>query len=550
MQHYGVFVVSATGARALSERTFHCVRQELPPAATSFRRMKTLLNNDGQAMLLLAGVFCFLFAYFFQGGGWNQNSHFDTIRSVVERHALDITPFAKNTGDVARHDGKVYSNKGPGLAFVAAPIYFVLDRAERVLARNADPVSKATFNAHVLSFFTSGLPGVVLVLVLYLHFRRSSGTIRESLLLAGGFGAGSLVFPYTGVMMSHVFTACVLFTSWYILSRARSQPGLLVLAGLLTGMAVFTDLLATPVALLLFLYAVRAHPPRASLQFSTGAGAVALAFLTYNTLCFGDPFTTNQTLKSPEYQTEGLLLGMLQVPDVRRLYWLTVHPFRGLLYCCPVFLVPLLSWPKHWRSRALSWEQVLPLTVIASFALFMLSFNGWAGGFCVGPRYLIPMLPFLFSLALPGFRRCTVPSMLLMALSSVFMFSVTAVQLIVRAPNGGTAAQSDPVGDSLYGLMVGKTSASTQGMLDYLPTSSSKSVWASYNLGELVGLRGIASVLPAALVLVAFAAVSLTLPERPPRAARRFRFRRRIARRARQLSEERCSDVVRTSNTF
>ena len=41
---------------------------------------------------MLAAALCFLYAYFFQGGGWNQNSHFDTVRSIVERHAFDITP--------------------------------------------------------------------------------------------------------------------------------------------------------------------------------------------------------------------------------------------------------------------------------------------------------------------------------------------------------------------------------------------------------------------------------------------------------------------------
>ena len=43
-------------------------------------------------MQLLFCAFCFLYAYFFQGGGWNQNSQFDAVRSLVERHTLEITP--------------------------------------------------------------------------------------------------------------------------------------------------------------------------------------------------------------------------------------------------------------------------------------------------------------------------------------------------------------------------------------------------------------------------------------------------------------------------
>jgi hypothetical protein len=468
--------------------------------------------DDRHAVLVLAGAFCILYAYFFQGGGWNQNSHFDTVRSIVERHAFDITPYAGNTGDTARWSGKVYANKGPGLALLGTPIYFVLYQIERLSGFEPGAPATATFNAHVLSFFVSGLPAITLVLLLYFHFRRSGGTLRESFSLAAAFGAGSLLLPYSGVVMSHAFTACTLFGSWFLLTSPRSKWSS-VLAGLLAGTAVLTDLLALPIAALLLLYAVRGHSERPWRAFGAGAGAVALVLVIYDIGCFGAPFITNQTIPAPQFQTQGLWLGMLGVPDLRRLYWLTIHPFRGLFYCCPLFVIPVLSWPNQWRWRELTWEQSIPLAIIAWFALFMLSFNGWTGGFGVGPRYLIPMLPFLFSFALAGFRRCRWPSAILIAASSIFMLSVAAVRVIVRSPDRGTAPNHDPVGDSLYGVISGKISTSTQGVLDYLATENSP--WASYNLGELVGLHGTASVVPAFLVLLGLASVAAALPSTP-----------------------------------
>ena len=47
----------------------------------------------------LLGLASFLsFAYFYEGGGWNQNSRFDLLRAIVERHTLTIDAYHENTG--------------------------------------------------------------------------------------------------------------------------------------------------------------------------------------------------------------------------------------------------------------------------------------------------------------------------------------------------------------------------------------------------------------------------------------------------------------------
>lgn len=476
--------------------------------------MLAVSKQDFRAKVLLFVVFALLYSYFFQGGGWNPNSHFDTVRAIVERHAMDITPVAANTGDIAIHGGKIYSNKGPGLALWVAPVYFVLYHVERKLDAATDHYSKVNLNAQVLTFFASGLPGVFLVLLLYQHFRNQHATIGESLCLAGGFGAGSLIFPYTGIMMSHVFTACLLFGAWQLISTPGDKRVRLTLAGLMTGMSVVVDSLSVAAAFIFLFYVLWRRRWQELLGFAAGAGLMAILFLAYNKLTFGSVFTSNQTLEGG-FQTKGLLFGMLQVPDFERLYWLTMHPFRGLFYCCPIMLVALLSLPRRWRFRAVPLETVVPLTIIATYLFFNLCFNGWAGGWGVGPRYLIPIFPFLFSFALRGFRLFTAPAGLLIAASVVIMFSVSAVQLMVPAPNDRIDTRLDFVSDSVRRLSHGEVSTSTQGMLDYIPilsdanNLSETAMWASYNLGEVMGLRGLNSVVPAAALLFALAVTAL-----------------------------------------
>jgi hypothetical protein len=304
--------------------------------------------------------------------------------------------------------------------------------------------------------------------------------------------------------MSHVFSAFALFATWQIIRSPESSRLMTVIAGLLCAIAVTVDSLAAPAALLFSLYVLRRRSLGDVLGFGSAAGAVAVLYLTYNKLTFGSVFTSNQTLDGG-FQKRELVLGMLASPDFERLYWLTVHPFRGLFYICPVMLLALLSLPSKWSWRSLTLEAFVPLAIIVIYFAFNLTFNGWAGGWGVGPRYLIPIFPFLFAFALRGFRSFTGPALVLMVGSALIMFSVSAVQVLVPAPNERDDKRLDPVSDSVRRLTNGVISASTQSMLDLQPVDSERAKWASYNLGELVGLTGVASVVPAALLLFALA---------------------------------------------
>ncbi len=54
------------------------------------------------------------YAYFYQGGGWNQNSRFALVRAMTERDTLQIDAYREATGDRAVWNGHFYSDKAPG----------------------------------------------------------------------------------------------------------------------------------------------------------------------------------------------------------------------------------------------------------------------------------------------------------------------------------------------------------------------------------------------------------------------------------------------------
>src|ERR1700731_4222943 len=96
-------------------------------------------QHHRRAAILLGLVIFFSFIYFYEGGGWNQNSRLDLLRAVVERHTLQIDAYHENTQDKAHFQGHYYSDKAPGLVFLAVPFALVARSAMRI--SGVDPES-------------------------------------------------------------------------------------------------------------------------------------------------------------------------------------------------------------------------------------------------------------------------------------------------------------------------------------------------------------------------------------------------------------------------
>ena len=92
-----------------------------------------------KAAFLLGSVTFLSFIYFYEGGGWNQNSRFDLLRAIVEHRTLAIDAYHENTGDKAYFQGHDYSDKAPGLVFLALP--FALATRPALRFTGVDPES-------------------------------------------------------------------------------------------------------------------------------------------------------------------------------------------------------------------------------------------------------------------------------------------------------------------------------------------------------------------------------------------------------------------------
>jgi len=75
------------------------------------------------------------------------------------------------------------------------------------------------------------------------------------------------------------------------------------------------------------------------------------------------------------------------------LYGLSLSPRKGLVWYAPPVLLGLLGLPAFVRTRR--HEALLYLGIVAGYLLGHACYTYWEGGWCWGPRLLLPALPFL-----------------------------------------------------------------------------------------------------------------------------------------------------------
>src|SRR6185295_5846805 len=97
------------------------------------------------------------YAYFYQAGGWNQNSRFNLVRAITNDHSLRVDPYHRSTGDLAVFEGHYYSDKAPGLSLTAVPV--VIAGRAILAVRGGDPESYEgiAFLSWLATVFTAGL---------------------------------------------------------------------------------------------------------------------------------------------------------------------------------------------------------------------------------------------------------------------------------------------------------------------------------------------------------------------------------------------------------
>ncbi|MGA7617387.1 MAG: hypothetical protein WBX15_19655 [Thermoanaerobaculia bacterium] len=462
-------------------------------------------------IFLLALVTC---AWFFGGSGFNQGSNIDLTRAIIERHTLSIDPYIENTGDISVHGGHIYSNKAPGLSFLALVPYGLVHSIERLEGIDPGDPLVMTVNLYFVTVALCATAGAVIPAVLFLIGRFAGVSRRWSMIVALLVMFGTPLFPFSTVLFAHVPSALMLLLAYRdLFFRDRPRP---FAAGAWIGVAGLTNYLCIPVAAI-FAVAVAATREarwRRTALFILGGLPSVVLLGAYQYAAFGSFLRTSVEATDPRYLTRGALFGVLQLPNPEALYGITFSPYRGLFVFSPLLVLALAGAVLMLRRFRIAGTALW--VIIFYFFLVNASFNGWHGGSSSGPRYLIPLIP-LLGVALLFFASRLRPLWIGLGTAALlFNFAATAVdpqaQSTIRDPIRaylgpalvhGRIPESEtsvPAGIRMFytgHVGINRVAADEVNPFERHRPGSLASEWASFNLGELAfGTGSAASVAP------------------------------------------------------
>jgi hypothetical protein len=150
-----------------------------------------------------------------------------------------------------------------------------------------------------------------------------------------------------------------------------------------------THVIVAPVFLLAMLVQGRTKAWRGLLAFVPVLGVFGLAYLLRNQILFGKLLDFGY----PELEEGGKQIISFHTPLLTGLYGFLLSPAKSVfLFSPPIFLaIPGLRWLWR-RQRALA--IVAGVTPIV-YLMFFARYTQWEGGYCIGPRYLVPPLALL-----------------------------------------------------------------------------------------------------------------------------------------------------------
>jgi hypothetical protein len=467
---------------------------------------------------LLIGVVIFVsYAYFYQGGGWNQNSRFDLVRAVIERRTLRIDAYCNNTGDRALVSGHYYSDKAPGLASIALPVAATtraLLHAVKIDPNSARGLIAESYFATVLGV---GLPATLASICFFSIGLRLGGSVAAAAFACLVMALGTPLWAYGTLFWGHALaSACLLFAFAAALLPRRNQSrrstlfwGLIV--GLTAGWATVTEYPAAPASAILAIFALRQVWSDGWLRRLWTAAGIAIGALgcigvlaIYQHEAFGSVLHPGYT-----YYPNGAFPWMktgfmgLTYPKVEVMWKLLFGCRRGLLLLSPVLAAAPFGFPLLWKQSPTRPAAIAAASVAAYYFLLNASFYIWAGGWSYGPRYMAAGVPFLCIGLAPLWRHARVRSRRLYMLTAIFggVSSLIAVSVTAQPPD----VIPCPLPPVLWSeFWTGQLSINRVSMLT-LAEDVPAGTHGSFNLGQIAGLHGLASLLPLVLLWAAAA---------------------------------------------
>ncbi|MEA2154962.1 MAG: hypothetical protein QOE11_1102 [Solirubrobacteraceae bacterium] len=409
-------------------------------------------------------------AFVVQTPGWAQTSYM-ALSKALSHGTAQIDTWHWESHDIAYDAGHYYSVKPPGLVFATFPLYAALHAAgaERVAhdarvraeghgrylwAARKPPIAyygyslrRAVAARDAIAddaplTWALGLLGVLVpALVLLLLVARCADRVAPGTGTAAALtlGTGTLILPFSTLYFSHVLSAMLAFAAFALAWRERERAGplragRLALAGVLAGLAIVCEYPLAIAALAVGLYVISRRGPglvRRGAAYGAGVVAGTAPLLAYQWWAFGSPLHMGYANAVAQTGLNGHAVlglndgGFFGVTAPRLADGLALLTGgRGLLTLTPVLAIAVAGVVAMHRDGHRAEART-----IGGLALAYLVYNAgyWLpfGGGSPGPRFLIPILPFLAVGLGPAWRRWPAQTLALALVSATTMVTAT-----------------------------------------------------------------------------------------------------------------------------
>lgn len=242
-------------------------------------------------------------------------------------------------------------------------------------------------------FFVSLLNPIVVALtgwLIALFGRRWGFSDRLSIGLGVTYSLGTMAVVYTHTNFSDPLLALLFTLAAYSAYRATAdQRGRwLIVSGVALGLALYLReraLIWLPLYLAYLLFTRRARTVRDWLAVLVPIGCGAAALALWNSVRFGSPVVVGYASWVADTGFEA--------PIAVGLFGLLISSGKGVLLYNPIFWLGFAGLFTMLRRRRAEAIFFLSFCVVALG--FYARYNFWTGGWNWGPRYLLPLLPFL-----------------------------------------------------------------------------------------------------------------------------------------------------------
>jgi hypothetical protein len=343
------------------------------------------------------------------GSLWNADTHVFLTASIVDRASLNIDPFSALTGDIASAHGHFYADKAPGLSLAAVPVYALIRLVYLHGATYQSVISApggiATMEMvrYWLAVALAAIPtGIVAALLVWMARKMGAGP-WWSLAIGLIYGLGTTARAFATLFFSHQFAACLIFSAYVILFRVRRgeiDERWTMLAGFLLGYAIVTEnpTIIALAALGVYVVTAEGYGRRLIAWLALGVAPAALIYMLYNTLAFGGPLALGYShLAGPDEFQQGQAQGVFGVtyPHLEAIWQTTFGPYRGIFLLSPVLLLAIPALILLYRRSGWRADALVCVAIGIGFFLFNWSYFAWDGGYSMGPRHVLPAVPFL-----------------------------------------------------------------------------------------------------------------------------------------------------------